>query len=631
MSDRTLSPAERLHRTRLGGDTGHADAAPRPADSRPAGIAVALGAALALSAGTQVVAWRFRFDPALGPALRLGYGARWALVALAALLAGAGVAVLALRPWRWLALPCLVLGAWCAAASLGPWYEPWALLGWALRWHEAPEARAVLRQGALVVGSIGLAHLAAVVAVSQRPRARETSGAHGTAAWGAGDGLRGAAGVLLGRLNGRLLRFGSDGHVLTVAPTRSGKGVSGVVPNLLDHPGSVVVTDPKGENYAITARRRRALGQQVVALDPFDVAGGDGAFNPLALLDAESADAVDDAAMLADMLVLVEGSQDAAFWTDEARALLAGLILHVAANEPPELRTLARVRTLLTLPPAAFAALLEQMAASPATRGLVARAAARLLQKAEKERSGVVSSAQSHTHFLDSPRMERVLGTSTFDLADLKRGALSVYLVLPPERLDTYARWLRLMIACGVLAMTRTSGAPRERVLFLLDEFPHLGRMAPVERAVALVGGYGARFWIFVQDLAQLERVYGKGANTFLANADVLQAFGTNDLATSETLSKLTGDATVATASENRSAGVSRGRGGSAQRGAAVTRGETGRKLLLPDEVRRLPRDRQLLFVKGAAPILAAKLAYYADPEFAGMADPNPLHVGGVA
>jgi type IV secretion system protein VirD4 len=484
----------------------------------------------------------------------------------------------------------------------------------------------VLRLGALVAGGLAAAHLGAVVAVARRPRGRAVSGAHGTAAWGTGEGLDGPTGVLLGRLDGRLLRFGADGHLLTVAPTRSGKGVSGVVPNLLDHPGAVVVTDPKGENYAVTARRRRALGQQVVALDPFDVAGGDGAFNPLGLLDAESIDAVDDAAMLADMLVLVEGPQEAAFWTEEARALLAGLILHVAANEPPELRTLARVRALLTLAPDDFAALLEAMQASPAARGLVARAAARVLQKAPKERSAVVSTAQSHTHFLDSARMERVLGRSTVDLADLKRGALSLYLVLPPERLDTYARWLRLMVACGVLAMTRAPGAPRARVLFLLDEFPHLGRMAPVERAVALVGSYGARFWIFVQDLAQLERAYGKGANSFLANADVLQAFGTNDLATSETLSKLTGDATVATASENRSAGISRGRGGSAQQGAAITHGETGRKLLLPDEVRRLPRDRQLLFVKGAAPILAAKLAYYADPEFAGLADPNPLH-----
>ena len=111
-------------------------------------------------------------------------------------------------------------------------------------------------------------------------------------------------GRIVGRKAGRLLRYDGDGHLVTLAPTRSGKGVSAVIPNLLDHPGSVVVTDIKGENYAVTAMRRaRDLGQQVHALDPFGAAGGRACYNPLDVIDRQNPHAPDDAAMIADMLV----------------------------------------------------------------------------------------------------------------------------------------------------------------------------------------------------------------------------------------------------------------------------------------------------------------------------------------
>src|SRR5205085_7902263 len=125
---------------------------------------------------------------------------------------------------------------------------------------------------------------------------------------------------------------------------------------------------------------------------------------------------------------------------------------------------------------------------------LAARASARLEQKADRERSGVISSAQRHTHFLDSPAMELVLGASDVDLRALKSERVSLYLILPPHRVEAYRRWLRLMIGCALNTMWRTPGQPDERVLFVLDEFGHLGRMRPIEEAVALVPGYGLSF-----------------------------------------------------------------------------------------------------------------------------------------
>jgi type IV secretion system protein VirD4 len=401
-----------------------------------------------------------------------------------------------------------------------------------------------------------------------------------------------------------------------------------VIPNLLDHPGSVVVTDIKGENYRVAmARRCLDLGHEVHALDPFDTVGGSSSFNPIDLVDPYGPDAADDAVMIADMLV-VTGARggDHQFWDEEARALLTGLVLHVAQLPDPNERTLPHLRSLLTGTPSELEQLWDEMTAAG---GLVRRAAARVLQKADRERSGVISSAQSHTHFLDSPRMERVLGSSSLDLDALKRGRTSVFLIIPPDRLEAYQRWLRLMIAVSLRALTRTPGQPAQRVLFVLDEFANLGPMQPVVRAVSLMGGYGASFWILLQDLAQLRGTYPEKWGTFLANADVLQAFGTADQFTAEYLSKMTGVSTIRVESSNSSEGRSHQDlhiMGGTHHGTGSSVSETGRPLLLPDEVRRLGPEKQLLFVKGSNPVLADRVNYLRDPEFTGLYSENPMY-----
>lgn len=579
-----------------------------------------------LSAGPALGPWLYQSPPAAGPWWRAG----------AVLLAGGAFALALtlrtgdgpLRRW-WVAVTLTGLVGAAILATIGtqPVYSPERWLVWAVHLRRVHGAGTLTQEAIRVFGVAFVSLLAATLAVRPRRGSRMPSTSHGSAVWGTGEGLTSPTGLELGRIGPIVLRYSGDGHLITVAPTRTGKGVSAVIPNLLHYPGSVVVTDPKGENYSVTARQRRALGSAVHALDPFDVVGGTAAYNPLDLIDASGAEANDDAWMLADMLVVTDvRANDEAFWTEEARALLAGLILHTAALPQPELRTLTQMRSLLTLPPDQFQILLREMLASEAGGGLVARAAARLLQKADRERSGVVSSAQSYTHFLDSPRMAQVLGRSSFVLADVKRERVSLYLVLPPERMDSYRGWLRVMTACTLAAMMRLPEPPPERVLFLLDEFANLGRMRPVERAISLAAGYGASFWLLLQDLAQLKGTYAERWQTFLANADVLQVFGINDWETADYVSKMTGEATIRVESENVSSGVSRGRNSSRQQSAAQTTSETGRRLLLADEVRRMSATEQLLFVRGKAPVRAERLDYLRDAEYATQFDANPLH-----
>ena len=421
-------------------------------------------------------------------------------------------------------------------------------------------------------------------------------------------------GLLIGRdrKSGKLLRYAGPAHLLTIAPTRTGKGVGTIIPNLLDYPGSVICIDPKGENARITARHRAKFGP-VHVLDPFGVTGiASAAFNPLDRLDPAGLDLADDAMTLADALVYdAPGEAGEAHWNEEAKALIAGIILAIVTSEPPATRTLATLRDRLTLAPQAFAVMLETMQAQG---GLAARAANRHLGKSDREAAGVLSAAQRHTHFLDSPRMSAVLERSDFTFADVKARATTVYLVLPPDRLATYARWLRLMLAQGLTDLARAPASPARPVLFLLDEFAALGRLEPVERAMGLMAGYSIQLWPILQDVHQLRALYERRAGTFLSNAGVLQVFGVNDHDSAKLVSDLLGQETIVFETMSRAID-------SDETGISFGSQHVARPLLTPDEVRTLREDYQLLFLAGQRPIVAAKLKYYADREFAGRFD----------
>ena len=461
----------------------------------------------------------------------------------------------------------------------------------------------------------------------------------------------GDAGLLIGRdpKTGKLLGYDGPAHLLTLAPTRAGKGVGTVIPNLLLAGRSMLVIDPKGENVRVAGQMRADYGPTHV-LDPFSVSGmGNASYNPLERMTPDSLDLGEDASTLAAALVMdPPGQAGEAHWNEEARALIAGLILFCVVHEDAERRTLGTVREYLTLPPERFQELLGLMQESRGANGLVARAANRFLGKADREAAGVLSGAQRHTHFLDSPRIARSLATSDFRFADLRHALTTVFLVLPPNRMDAYSRWLRLLVSEALQDIARdaeatgrlysaqeAAGAPRSSeeppeapspspalsgplagsggrprlrtpTLFLLDEFAALGRLEAVERAMGLMAGYGLQLWPILQDLSQLRDIYGTRANTFVANAGMLQVFGVNDVETARWLSQALGKQTIGYETSTHRPGDM----------PSTAEHVTGRELLTPDEIMQLPQSLQLLRLQGRPPILAKKLRYYADPEF---------------
>lgn len=434
--------------------------------------------------------------------------------------------------------------------------------------------------------------------------------------------------VFLGTLGDRLIGVKDDRHIMTIAGSRAGKGVSTIIPNLLEYPGSILVIDPKGENAHHTKSRRgkgspvvkTGLGQDVFVLDPFGVAGKQThSFNPLSMIDSDADTAVDDAALIAEALVIQEEGPGRHF-SSAARNLLRGLILHVSSNEPPEKRNLIRVRQFLTLDQANFQTVLLAMQSNEKCNGVVRRAANSMLSKASNERSGVISTAIEQTDFLDSPSISRCLQSSDFSLGDLKRKPTTVYLCLPAGRMATHSRWLRIIINLAIEAMEREHAKPPYPVLFLMDEFAVLDHLSSIEKAAGQIAGFHVKLWPILQDLSQLKSIYKDRWETFLGNAGLLQFFGNNDLTTLEHLSQRLGKSTIMQVSKGEI---------SIEQSAAGFSGESTQlhtnELMTSDEIGRFfsrQSNSQILLWPGSDPIALGRARYYDHPFFAEKFDP---------
>tara|TARA_R110000868_G_scaffold262401_2_gene521056 strand:- start:33474 stop:34997 length:1524 start_codon:yes stop_codon:yes gene_type:complete len=416
-------------------------------------------------------------------------------------------------------------------------------------------------------------------------------------------------GFLLGKFDNKFLRFRVPGHLITFAPTRSGKGVGHVIPNLLDHPGSVVVNDIKGENYAVTGRHR-ATFSKVITFAPF--LENSGCYNPIDFIRVGTSDELDDASLIADMIIVPGGGDE--FWTNEAKNAVTGLILYVANESPAALRNLGEVRYLLMQDGKDFQLTIKDMQRSK--NPIVQRMANSIAATEPKVLANVLSTAKSQTAVWDSPRLTAITSRSDFKLDDIKKEPTSFYVVIPPEYLDVYKPVVRLMMGITIATLTRTHEKPKDPTLFLIDEFAALGYMKNIESGVGYLAGYGISLWMFIQDLSQIKEDYPKWAS-LIANCGCRMAFGTNDFDTAKILSDMMGTTTVRVEGGGTSKEKGKWFGGS----VSTNISETSRALMTPDEVMRMPQDTEVVFVQGLKPIMAQKIRYFADPEFKGKFD----------
>ncbi len=443
----------------------------------------------------------------------------------------------------------------------------------------------------------------------------KASGAHGSADFADVADLKeahltGQQGFILGKFNDKFIRFNTPGHLVTFAPTRSGKGVGQVIPNLLDHPGSVVVNDIKGENYAISAEYRKKFSK-VVKFAPFDEDSN--YFNPLDFIRVGTDDELDDVKLIVDMIILEEAGSGDQFFTLEAKNLVTAIVMHVATSCPPPLRNMGEVRYLLMQSKTDFEFTVQEMLRSKNKH--VRKMAAATSATEPKVLASILSTAKSQTAIWDSPRLTGITCMSDFKLEELKHRPTSLYVIIPPEYLDVYKPVIRLMVGLTLGSLIRTKGKPEKTILFLIDEFAALGYMRNIEVGIGYLAGYGISLWMFLQDLSQLRDNYPKW-ESFIANCSARVAFGTNDVETAKKLSDMMGTTTVRVSSSGKSKDAGKMFGGAGNVSTNVS--EVSRALMTPDEVMRMPNDTQIVFIQGAKPILAEKVFYFKDPAFQG-------------
>lgn len=502
-----------------------------------------------------------------------------------------------------------VLGpAWRSGPTLVV-YPPWSILVW--RKTYGAEARDALNRSgvAILAGALGGLSLG-VVADSQGRTVRRRG--WGGLAEARRAGLLARSGTVLGVFRGRLLATTDLRPTLVTGGTRSGKGRGHVVPTLLSWGGSVLVHDPKGELWVVTAGWRSRFSHALY-LAPRHPASA--RWNPLAEIRPGAGELAQVQRLVA-ILSDPGGTRDEeAIWDKAASEILEAVILHVLYTAEDQDKTLLKVKELLADLDEAADVMLKTLHrlgpdGEPQAHPFIQTAVKGYAAMHDRFRTSVQGTARSYLKWLAGEDVERVLAASDFAMGDLMcaEAPLSLYVQVAPADAAALRPLVRLLFYAAAQALTAkekrdaAGRAKRRQLLMVMDEFPLLGRLAFFEKSLRLMSGYGIKAMFVAQSLNDIVETYGPH-NTILDNCHVYTAFSALDPLTQDKVSKLTGSVTETRTSRSSPSGFGAGR-------STVSRSEVERPLLEPGEIRALPDHLQLVFVAGQRPLRSEKLLY---------------------
>lgn len=437
--------------------------------------------------------------------------------------------------------------------------------------------------------------------------------------------------ILVGRLGSRYLALHGQLSVMLSAPTRSGKGVGVVIPNLLNWPHSLVVLDIKGENYDITAGFRACCGHPVFAFSPFDAGSCSHRWNPLTTVRTSALHRVGDLLAIGQVFYPNEGGGNLsdAFFNDHARNLFLGLGLFVL--ETPELpRTIGE---MLRQSSGKGRPLRDHLQRLITARQAAARplsdecrdALMRLLSTSDNTLSSIVASFVAPLIVFSDTMVDAATSGDDFRLEDLRRRCLSIYVRIPPNRLAGARPLLNLffsqLISLNTERLPEQDPALRYQCLLVNDEFTAMGRVGVITHTAAFLAGYNLRLLTIVQAISQLDTVYGeKEARTFATNHGLQVLFAPREQRDAEEYSAMLGHFTEQATSRGRSRSLGTHGHASVSHNDSPQR----RALLLPQEFKDLGEERQVIILENCKPILAKKIRYYREKAFIARLRPAP-------
>ena len=419
---------------------------------------------------------------------------------------------------------------------------------------------------------------------------------------------------MVGDYKGTLLRYQLTNHLLVFAPSRSGKGVSIVIPNALNWQGSLLATDNKYEIFDYTSGFRQQSGNEVYRFSPANKDFKTHRINPLDYIDRTNpSKRIADIHLILDVLITSSGDENK-MWAEEARSIALGLLQWLMQSDRPftlgELASIIKggvsldefltrvieehtiADNLITLDHAAFLAIQS------------------FLQKASKEQSGVRSTLTSMLRLWEDPLINAATSASDVDFRDMRKRPITLYLSFGTGQISRLAPLINLIIQLFLNVMLNNLPGQDEpcKVLCLLDEINRFGRMDKLKDGFGDLAGYGVHLMPIIQNVGQFYSTYGGRDNSdiFFQNTDLKIGFRQNADTDKQFLSRELGNKTVRI--KNRSYGTNR-------EGSNYSESLIERPLLSPVEVGRFSVKKQMI-ITGDGVIQCKKIIYYKDKRF---------------
>lgn len=437
---------------------------------------------------------------------------------------------------------------------------------------------------------------------------------YGDARWADYDdieraGIRAKQGMLLGVDEDGYFVTDGFSHALLFAPTGSGKGVGFVIPNMLFWVESCVCHDIKLENYDFTSGWRAKNGQDVFVWEPTNPDGVTHCYNPIDWVSSKPGQMVDDVQKIANLIM-----PEKDFWNNEARSLFLAIVLYLIADNNKTKSFGEVVRTMRSDDVVYHLSVVLDTLGN-AIHPVAYMNIAAFLNKAEKERSGVISTMNSSLELWANPLIDAATASSDFNIQVMKKKKTTVYVGLTPDNIQRLQKLMQVFYQQATEFLSRKIPDLKEEpygVLFMMDEFPTLGKMEQFKAGIAFFRGYRVRLFLIIQDTQQLKGIYEEaGMNSFLSNAYYRITFAANNYETANLISQLCGNKTVKQSSYNSPRFLDLN---PATR--TMNTSEVQRALLLPQEVIQLPRDEQIILIESFPPIKSKKIQYFTDKFF---------------
>jgi len=492
---------------------------------------------------------------------------------------------------------------------------------WDLYAHNVPAQKKKL-QGALIAALFITFVLPALVIASLFNKKQSL---HGDARFATTkeiqkSGLMGNKGILVGKYHNKYLLLGGQQFVLLAAPTRSGKGVAIVIPNLLNYSDSVVVLDLKLENFLLTSKFRAKNGQKVYLFSPFSEDLKSHKWNPFDTVSHDENFRVGEILAIGRSFYPVTGDAKTDFWNDNANNLFLGVALYLFETEdlPVTMGEVLRQSSGKGKPiQDHIRSIIDERAQSDKPLSdTCLDALNRFLSSPDNTLGNIISTFTSPLTIFANPIVDAATSSSDFKLEDVRRQRMSIYFGVQPNRLGDAKNLINLfyslLIDVNLKTLPQQDSSLKYQCLVVNDEATAVGKVAKIADANSFIAGYNIRLLTIIQSIGQLEDVYKTQTRGLVTNHALQIVYPPRERRDANEYSEMLGYFTFKAKSKGQSRSMAWGQGGSNSENESDQR----RALMLPQELKELSQDKEIIFMENTKPIMCEKAKYFNDSAF---------------